>query len=152
MKISLERPQLPLVEPTIEWPRAIAIAGVRANDFALRIASQIEARVLRVELRHAEGFTIEGDVVRTHPSALVAAIEAARDGRVTIGVGGAFAVAVIPRVLVWIRGDVHPISLSPIERALVKRADLALEEPREGVADALAAKLGGAMTAACPTG
>lgn len=151
MKVPIERPALPAIDDPIVWPRAIAIAGVHCVPFAERIASKIDARVLSVELRHAEGFSIDRDTVRAHPSALRAAIEAALDDRLTIGCGSAFAVAV-RTLLVWIRGDVHPISLSPIERELMKRADLLLEEPRDGVADALAARLSGTRTAPCPTG
>jgi hypothetical protein len=155
VKTPLERPALAAIDRAaidrpMEWPRAVAIFGADARGFADRVASRMrelgaDVRVLRVELRHAEGFDVEPDLVRAHPSALAAALEAvAREmpaDRRTIGVGAAFAAVVRAELLVYVRGGAHPVSLSPEERELAKRAHLVLEEPREGAADALAGRL-----------
>lgn len=148
MKTPLTRPELPEIERRISWPRAIAIFGSGADAFASHLASALrergaDPRVLRVELRHAEGFEQKDDVLSASPGALIDALESVRSDALTIGVGAPFALAVECSVVIHIRGNVRSLSLSlsPAQRALVARAHLVLEEPREGVAAALASLL-----------
>lgn len=147
--IRLERPALPPIERRLRWPgtRVVAVYGRGAAAFAERMAgraraSGVEARTVRVELRHREGASVEGErdlAITAAPGALLEALSSiGAHPALTIGVGLAFAAAVESDLAVWIRAGASPLSLSEAERAITSEARLVLEDPREGVADALA--------------
>lgn len=147
MAVPLARPTLRELPERSRWPGAVAVIGQGATPFAERLAQTltelgVAARVLRVELRHAPGHDVEGDVVHAHPDALGPALEAARasSSAITIGVGLPFAAAVVGDLTVWIR-DGGGAPLGPIERAITTEARLVLDEPRLATADALAERL-----------
>lgn len=144
---ALDRPPLPPVPQRLRWPGTIvAVFGSDAAPFALRMAEtararDVDARTIRVELRHREGYTTSGDrdlAIACAPGALTEALEAARgSAALTIGVGAAFAAAVESDLSVWIRAGETPLSLPERERALASEARLVLEEARPSTADAL---------------
>lgn len=151
MRRSLARPALPSIAARLEWPGTlVCVVGGRASELASELAAALrergaDARTLRVELRHAEGASSEGDrdrVLRVHPDALegaLAPLAATGDGGITIGAGLALAAAARPDLLIWIRGSQSLLALTPQERALLAEAHLVLEEPRgaAALADAL---------------
>lgn len=127
----------------------MCVVGASASSFAAQIAEPLRARgadvrTLRVELRHAEGASVEGErdaVLRCHPEALareLAALAPQNDGAITIGSGAALPVAVKPDLLVWISGGESVLGVDPALRALAGEAQLVLEDPREEAARALA--------------
>lgn len=149
-RIPLERPALPVLEERLEWPSAVSVMGRGAEAFADAIASSlralgVDAHVLRVELRRAAGASVSGGhdaVIHAHPDALIEALAPLVAAHpVAIGVGPAFAAAVRAEHTIWIRGAESAASLGPTERALAAEATLILEEPRPGVARALAERL-----------
>lgn len=152
MKRPLAPPPLPAIETRLAWPGTlVCIIGGSASSFAARVAAQLraegaEVKTLRVELRRAAGATLEGEtdaVLRANPDALVPALERARlaESIITVGAGLAFAAAVEPDVLVWIRAGESLLSLGARERTIVAGAHLVLEEPRDESARALASAL-----------
>lgn len=153
-RVALDRPALPSIAERLAGPRAISVFGEDARAFGERLAARLRelgraVRVVRVELRHAEGATREDDdqgaVLYAHPSALVGALApfVASDA-ITIGIGSAFAAAVRAELAIWIRGQGRGLSLGPVERALAGEARLTLEDARLGVADAVAERLAAA--------
>jgi hypothetical protein len=143
MNVSLSRPALPELSSRVRWPRSIAVFGSGAVVFAETLAGALGARLVRVELRHAEGWSASEDGrVFVHPSALGAAMHELRSNASSgfvVGVGSAFAAAVEADLAVAIA----PASLAPSERRLARDARLVLEEARIGTALALAEALAG---------
>ncbi len=129
-KRALSRPALPEIAEPLRWRRSVSVFGARAEEFAVELARVLGARLVRVELRHAEGFVQKDDVLYAHPSVLKDAIASAMDDRITVGVGSAFAAAVTSDLAVFVRAGESPLALSPVERRLARDARLMLEEPR----------------------
>lgn len=154
----LEPPALPSIARRLRWPgTVVAVFGRGAGELALRLARRArergaDARAVRVELRHREGHDVSGErdlVIACAPEALLAALSTVEDhAALTIGAGAAFAAAMESDLAVWIRAGESLVSLPEPERALAAEARLVLEEPRPGVADALADRLVGAGPAA----
>ncbi len=153
-RVPLARPALPTFAERIAAPRAVAIFGAGAAPFAIALASALrardeEARVVRAELRRAEGASVEGDpaselVIHAAPDALVEALlPIVRDAPIPVGCGAAFAAAVDAGLSIWIRGRDTERDLGPVERELARRARLVLEEARPGLAIALAERIAG---------
>jgi len=148
---SLARPALPSIASRRKWPGTlVCVVGGRASELASELASALRergaaAQTLRVELRHAEGASSEGDldrVLRAHPDALegaLAPLAPTGDQGITVGAGLALAAAAQPDLLIWIRGGQSLLALGSQERALLAEAHLVLEEPRgaAALADAL---------------
>jgi hypothetical protein len=154
-KVPLERPALPALPSRLAWPgRSVAVFGPGAGDFAAALRDGLaeagrEVHEVLAELRHAAGYALEpqgaATVIHAHPDALLEALGAvgARcgPGSFTIGVGAPFAAAVEADRVVWIEGSATLLTLPAALRPVARRADLVLEEPREGVARALARRL-----------
>ncbi len=151
-RVSLDRPALPVIADRLAWPGAIAVFGREARSFAGELARALtqlgaDARLVRVELRNAEGASVTGErevTVHAHPDALRDALAGLPRGPITIGVGAAFAAAVRADLTVWIRGG-ESATLGPVERELTREAKLVLDAPRPGVAAQLAERFASRM-------
>jgi hypothetical protein len=153
-RLALARPSLPSVAERARWPgTVVAIFGRGAAELAARIAErlrelEVPVRVIRVELRRAEGSLLDGDasseaVLHAHPDALVSALSALADAApaVTLGVGAAFAAAVEADPSVWITEGESLAAMAPAERRLASEARLVLSEPRPRAAVELAERI-----------
>lgn len=150
----LAPPALPAVPRRLRWPgTVVAVFGRDAAELALRLARRArehgaDARALRVELRHREGYEVGGErdlTIACAPEALLAALASVEGhAALTVGAGAAFAAAVESDLAVWVRAGESLLTMPEPERGLAAGARLVLEEPRPGVADALADRLAGA--------
>ena len=96
----------------------------------------------RTRLRHAAGFSLEGDVLNAHPDALLEGLREARtDDALTIGTGAGFAVGVRASLTVWIRDGGVALTLPRALRSVATNAGLVIEEPRPKLAEELARAL-----------
>ena len=143
-KTPLARPALPDVDAPVGWPgETFAVFGPGALRWARELRRHLPgARLVRVELRHAEGFEVDdGDelTVHAHPDALLEALAEVRPAGAgfTVGVGPAFALATRPDRLVWIRRRDTLRSLPAALRERARAAHLVLEDARLETARAL---------------
>lgn len=145
MPTPLERPEPPAVTAPLEWTetRVIAVFGPGDRAFAEAIrGARPEAALIEVTLRHAPGCERRGEVLVTHPDALLEALTAARpQAPLVLGVGAAFAVAVRADLAIWIADGLPLMALPPPVRGVARDAGLVLEEARLGVAERLAAEI-----------